>query len=117
NSAEIIDSLSDIRKGIRVYHLNQNVGTAQALNYGIDKAVGKYITFLSADDMREPDSLKNLVRVCDNNPHAFAYDDIWIFHKHQRIKKWKMEEYDFEKLLYKNHIHAGIVFPKAAWEE
>lgn len=117
DSAKIIDGLAKIEQGIRAYHLPKNVGTAQALNYGIQRAVGKYITFLSADDMREPDSLKNLVRCCEENPHSFAYDDLWLFYKHQRIKKWLMEEYDFEKLLYKNQIHAGIVFPKAAWEE
>jgi hypothetical protein len=28
-----------------------------------------------------------------------------------------MDDYDFEKLLFKNHIHAGIVFPRVAWEQ
>ncbi len=28
-----------------------------------------------------------------------------------------MPEYDFEKLLIKNHVHAGILFPRQAWKE
>lgn len=117
DSATIIDRLAKTEKGIRAYHLLHNVGTAQALNYGISKAVGKYITFLSADDMREPDSLEKLVRCCEENPHSFAYDDVWLCYRHQRVKQWEMEEYDFEKLIYQNQIHAGIVYPKSAWEE
>lgn len=116
-SPEYIKEIADLSKGIRAYRLNQNVGTARALNYGINKAVGQYITFLSADDMREPESLENLVRVCEQNPHSFAYDDVWLFNRHQKIKKWPMEEYDFDKLIWKNQIHAGIVYPKSAWEE
>jgi glycosyltransferase involved in cell wall biosynthesis len=115
SSPEMIKAVTDISKGIRSYRLDKNVGTARALNYGIERAVGKYITFLSADDMRESDSLENLVRVCEQNPHSFVYDDVWLFHTHRRIKKWEMPEYDFETLLYKNHVHAGIVFPREAW--
>lgn len=117
NTPEVMDELVDIKKGIRGYRLDHNQGTARTLNYGIERAYGKYITFLSADDMREFSSLENLIRACEANPHTFAYDDIWLFHKHKRIKTWDMEDYDFDKLLYKNQVHAGIVFPKKAWEE
>lgn len=117
NSWELIQAVTDISKGIRSYRLKKNVGTARALNFGIEKAVGKYITFLSADDMRESFSLEKLVEACEQNPHSFAYDDVWLTGKRERIKKWKIEEYDFEKLIWKNQIHAGIVFPKKAWED
>lgn len=115
NSMEYIRNIVDPAKGIRAYHLQKNVGTARTLNFGIHRAVGKYITFLSADDMREPDSIEKLIDACEKNPHSFAYDDVWIVNKHERIKKWQMEEYDFEKLIWKNQIHAGILFPKEAW--
>lgn len=117
NSAEYIKQVTDISKGIRAYRLNRNSGTANALNYGIERAVGKYITFLSADDMREDFSLKKLVETCEQNPHSFAYDDVWLVNKHKRVKKWKIEEYDFDTLIWKNQIHAGIVYPKEAWKE
>lgn len=117
NTPEYVRQIADIKKGIRAYRLEKNVGTAQALNFGIHRAAGKYITFLSADDMRENYSLQTLVQACEDNPHSFAYDDIYITNRHQRVKKWPMEEYNFEKLIWKNHIHAGIVFPKAAWQE
>lgn len=117
NSLDYIREVTDISKGIRAYHLEKNVGTARALNYAIERTYGKYITFLSADDMREPDSLEKLVAVCEQNPHSFAYDDIWLFHTHKRLKQWPMEEYDFEQLIWKNHVHAGILYPREAWVE
>jgi len=117
NSEEYIKALVSEAKGIKGFRLETNVGTAQALNFGIQRAVGKYITFLSADDMRENFSLEHLVQACEDNPHSFAYDDIQMFNRNQRTRPWPMEEYDFEKLIYKNHIHAGIVFPRAAWQE
>ena len=117
DTPEVMERLVDIKKGIRGWRREQNGGTAKTLNYGIERAVGKYITFLSADDMREQESLERLVRACQKNPHSFAYDNIWLFHTNKRIKKWRMEEYDFDTLIYKNQVHAGIVFPKAAWRE
>lgn len=117
NSLDYIKEVTDLSKGIRSYNLEKNVGTARAVNYGIEQSCGKYVTFLSADDMREPDSLEKLVEICEQNPHSFAYDDVWLFHTHQKIKKWPMEEYDFEALIWKNHVHAGIMFPRVAWKE
>lgn len=117
NSWDKIQEVNKIEQGIRAYRLKKNVGTAAALNFGIERAVGKYVTFLSADDMRESFSLQSLVDCCEQNPHSFAYDDVWLFHTRQRIKKWKMEEYDFDKLLSQNQVHAGIMFPKEAWIE
>lgn len=113
----VMEKLVDITKGIRGWRREENGGTATTLNYGIERAVGKYITFLSADDMREPESLERLVRTCQQHPHSFAYDDIWLFHSNKRIKKWAMEDYDFDTLIHKNQVHAGIVFPKKAWKE
>lgn len=114
---EIGARLAEVWKGIRYYRLDQNVGTAQALNFGIERAVGQYITFLSADDMREPDSIEKLVRSCEANPHTFAYDDVQMFGSGKRLRTWRMQEYDFEQLLQKNHVHAGILYPRQAWVE
>lgn len=117
STQEVMERLVDIKKGIRGYRLDHNQGTAKTLNYGIERACGEFITFLSADDMREENSLEALVRCCQANPHSFAYDDMWLFFKHRRIREWRMDDYDFDRLLFKNHVHAGIVYPKRAWEE
>ena len=114
---EIAAGLFNGWNGIRYFRLDDNVGTARALNYGIERAVGQYITFLSADDMREPDSLEKMVRACEEQPHSFAYDDIQMFGSGKRLRPWRMQEFDFELLLNKNHVHAGILYPRQAWVE
>lgn len=117
DSAEIGRGLADGWTGVRFYQTPKNGGTAKALNFGIKRAAGQYITFLSADDMREPDSLAGLVRACEANPHSFVYDDCQYFANGERLRVWRFGDYDFERLLFKNHVHAAILFPKRAWEE
>lgn len=112
---EIATRLANDWQGIRYYRLDTNVGTARALNYGIEAAVGQYITFLSADDMREASSLEKLVKACEEHPHSFVYDDIQMFGSGKLLRPWRFGEYDFEVLLNKNHVHAGILYPRQAW--
>lgn len=114
---QIVHQANDLAKGIFSYHAPKNLGTAEAVNFGIRHSHGKYVTFLSADDMREPDSLEKLIEACEKNPHSFAYDDVWLCNGGKRIEQWIMKDYDFNLLLYKNHIHAGILYPREAWEE
>lgn len=119
DTAEIVNSLENPWKGIRVIHLPRQKGTAGANNAGIAAAFGKYITILSADDMREPDSLEYLYRALLKNPHSLAYDGVMPFGD-GRLKpdvKIGVSDYDFEKMIFKNNVHAGIMFPKSAWEE
>lgn len=52
----IIKSYDD--KRIRYILMNSNDGAWRARNCGIDNAVGRYIAFLDADDLWEPDKLE-----------------------------------------------------------
>lgn len=111
--------VSDPWKGVRSVRLPANGGTAAANNAGIRAAHGKYIAIMNADDMMESGRLERLYRAQLQNPHSFIYDGIMAFADGQRRpdRAFRVSEYDFEKLLYKNHVHAGIMFPKTAWQE
>lgn len=127
NSLVIAQSLADPFKGIRIIHLSNNVGTAAALNAGIKQAYGKYIAILSADDMMRPYRLADFYRLQLANPHSFIYDDLILFgtetDKLAGTKKvggdviFPLPPYDFEKLIHKNGVHAGIMYPRQAWAE
>lgn len=126
-SRDIIQSLVDPWKGIRAIYLPKNVGTAQAINKGIEASYGRYISILSADDMMKPDRLDNLYRLQLQNPHSFIFDEMIVFGKDayrmdgvkptdiQGEYLFPLPPYDFEELLMKNGVHAGIFYPRQAW--
>ena len=122
---EIGRSLANPWQGIRYMRLEPsrhadgmpNHGTPAARNAGILAAHGRYIAILCADDMMEPERLERMYAAALANPHSIIYDDLIEVRKGRRDRVLTLREYDFEELLDKNHVHAGIMFPKAAWEE
>ena len=48
-------------KNIRVFSNSKNYGHYACCNFGINKASGKYVTFLGADDSIEKDHISNLI--------------------------------------------------------
>lgn len=127
---EVGRALADGWKAIRYIRSRTRLNTPGANNLGIQAAYGKYITILSADDMRESTSLERLYRLAEANPHSMIYDDMRWFgdgkfgaefvspHGGKRvIDYFPLPTYDFDGLLERNQAHAGIMFPKKAWEE
>lgn len=52
-SAKILECIADEHENVRTFH-KENGGASSARNLGIEKATGKYIAFLDADDWWEP---------------------------------------------------------------
>lgn len=127
DSFEIAQSLADPWQGIRVIRHKENKGTAAAVNTGIKAAYGKYIARIDADDMMKPTRLADMYKLQLQNPHSFIFDDLILFgsdvHKYPGTKKinddvvFPLPPYDFDKMIYKNGVHAGIFFPKQAWTD
>lgn len=116
DSVAVAERLIDPAKGVRLITNKTNLGTASTINTGIASAHGKYITILSADDMREPWSLEAQLRIIEANPNAVPYEDLAMFKWGQRGGIWPMQEYDFTKNLRRNQMPAGIMFLKEAWK-
>ncbi len=58
-----------MKKDPRIQLLHQkNQGPAEARNKGLKVAKGKYVSFFDADDLLEPDYLKTLADILDQNP-------------------------------------------------
>jgi len=125
---EIGKSLADPWKGIRYIRREKTGGTPAANNTGISKSYGKVISMLCADDMMHSERLEKMLRLLERNPHSMIYDDIHCFAngdwtkiqitRGERSEFMRMlEPYDFERLLEKNQIHSGIMFPKQAWKD
>lgn len=59
-SGEICDAYAAKDSRVRVFH-KENGGASAARNYGLDKATGKYICFIDADDWVDKDYIKHLL--------------------------------------------------------
>lgn len=119
NSVEIATSLINPWKGIRLIKRSRNGGTAAAHNTGLQAAFGRYITVIGCDDMRETGSLERLYRAVLASPHHFIYDGVLPFKngEYRPDIPIGVSDYDCQSILYKNHIHAGILVEKKALEE
>jgi len=66
NTREVLGKY--INKGIIQYYYQQNKGKANATRYAIQKASGKYIFNLDADDYYLPDKIAASIRIFEENP-------------------------------------------------
>jgi glycosyltransferase involved in cell wall biosynthesis len=116
NTEEVVSDLSKLNTRIEYHRMILNGGTSIACNEGIKKSVGRFITRIDADDMRESWSFEKMMRAQMEHPDSYIYDDTVIFLRGARQNKvWKMSDYSFFHLLEQNINHAGIMFSKASW--
>lgn len=105
--------LEDRWKGIQ-YIYQENQGASVAANTGIAVAKGRYITVLDGDDWMAPTRLEKLYALALEHAHSVIYDDVMFVHNGRQEHK-RIRDYDFERLLERNMMHKGILYPKKAW--
>lgn len=69
-SAEIIRGYLPLDKRIRAIFHDRNQGMLQCVNEGTEKAQGKYIHYLAADDFRYPGFLEKCMKVLIEHPEV-----------------------------------------------
>ena len=67
STVDIVTSIQDSRLQVFSY---PNAGLAASRNRGIDRATGKYISFIDADDLWTPDKLERQLKALEENPQA-----------------------------------------------
>lgn len=70
---QIVRSIIEKDKRIQFYKLTQNSGPAVARNTGIEKASGKYLTFIDADDIWFPTFIENSITTIDETGIPFVF--------------------------------------------
>ncbi|GAB6467778.1 MULTISPECIES: glycosyltransferase family 2 protein [Bacillus] len=71
NTAQVINAFQDER--IKYFKLDENSGAAVARNQALEKARGKYIAFLDADDMWKPKKLEKHLHFMLENQVGFSF--------------------------------------------
>lgn len=73
HSLEILKKLCDPR--IKCFRSEKNGGAGSARNLALEKAAGRYITFLDADDFWEPEFLGEMVSFMQEQKAELAYSN------------------------------------------
>lgn len=81
NTRDLLEWYADKDSRLRVFH-KENGGVATALNMALENARGKWICWLSSDDMFEPDKLETQVRAFAAHPGKyFFYTNYNVFYE------------------------------------
>lgn len=93
-SCEICDEIAEVDSRVRVFHL-ANGGVARARNYGIEKAIGKYIAFSDSDDIMANNFVESAVFLMDDKEYVSCAFET-INEKNQKRKIDYMTSYGQE---------------------
>lgn len=89
NSALLIRKYLEIESRIKYYKLEENLGAAVARNVAIDSAKGRYIAFLDADDLWNPQKLSKQIGFMKKKNVGFSYTAIEMINENGQIVKGK----------------------------
>lgn len=73
NTSEVVERYSKDDNRIKYYCLSTNSGAAEARNFGLRLAKGRWIAFLDSDDLWLPNKLAEQINFMINGNIAFSY--------------------------------------------
>lgn len=98
-----------------------NMGQARTLNKGWGMARGKYLAYLSSDDVLYPDAISKLVEALESDPsRVCAFPDCDLIDEQSRmIKRTVCRPFDLVDLIVKQecYIGPGALFRRDAFEK
>jgi len=103
NTKNIVSNYLKADNRIQYYRFDKNYGAAAARNLAIEKAKGKYIAFLDADDLWDQDKLTKQIKYMEENELNFTYTNYrYIDEEGNKTGKWKksFKKLSLPKLLF-----------------
>ncbi|MBI4245161.1 MAG: glycosyltransferase [Planctomycetes bacterium] len=92
---KVVPRFNNKRK-IRVFRHRSNQGATKTFNDGLHKARGKYVTYMSQDDIAHPEMISIMVAELEKRKIDFVYSDMWIINDSGRIlREFVLPDYDF----------------------
>ncbi|MEO3945592.1 glycosyltransferase [Gorillibacterium sp. CAU 1737] len=97
---------------IQYYATGDKVGRSHAANLALDKAKGKYITFLDDDDLLYADHIETLLNEIEEGHHSVVYTNAFevptAFNGEQKVEKGYSiiynQPFNRVKLFYQNYL-------------
>jgi glycosyltransferase involved in cell wall biosynthesis len=112
-TSEEMDKLEG--RGIKVIR-QENKGLAAARNSAIRASHGEYIFPLDADDRMRSGWIDRAIEILESNPKVgVVYGDTEPFGT--KTGRWRLGEFDPERLLELNYIPASALFRRLVWEQ
>ncbi|EKO3621483.1 glycosyltransferase family 2 protein [Vibrio metschnikovii] len=71
SSRYVIEKIVSLDNRCKYFYKN-NGGVSSARNYGLSKAIGKFVSFLDADDIYMPNFLKEMTALCNDMDFVFC---------------------------------------------
>jgi len=84
-----------------------NKGAPAARNKGFTESKGEYLLFLDADIILQEKALEKMIKKLSSSEASFCYSAFRL-----GWKKYKLVEYDYEKLKQFNYIHTSALIKR-----
>lgn len=112
---------------VSALHTPHNLYLAGALNYGIERANGRYVLNLDADNLLPPNTLNTLAGCLDNDRSTdIAYGKVKFIREDgspdlgvsaDGISGWPGAVFNYEQQMqHRNQIPSGAMYRKKVWE-
>ena len=99
NTYNFIKSIAEKDSHIILLQTEKNSGAAVARNVGIEKARGRFIAFLDADDCWDKYKLEKQLKFMNENNYLFSYTDYRLLFPNGKTKEYSPKK---DKVGYKN---------------
>ncbi|WP_347550642.1 glycosyltransferase [Pseudalkalibacillus hwajinpoensis] len=99
---KIVPFLSEIR-----YIEKENGGTASALNAGIQAATGEYFSWLSSDDLYEPEKIEKQLNFMNQYQASVSYSSYILIDEKSKIKSDAIEVFFQNRNLFYRTLKRG----------
>lgn len=93
---------------IRIITFEEDIGATATYNKGLEKAGGKYCTYVVGDDLPHPHMIEEMVAVLEKSGADFIYSDMNLVDDRGRIlRQVRLPDYNFKKC-FADWFHLGV---------